>query len=167
MFELYNNDNIIPKSKYDEIYRIIVDNFFDRNKVLVAKRDEIDTKEKYDHWVNTILNTKDYNILIYYDENMIIGFAAYRYIDDYLCLSEVQFNANYKNKGYLRELLKNVIIRTDKDRYNKIFATTKKDNILAQQVLNHIGFVNTENNRYEIECTDLLNWINKKTLTNS
>ena len=140
MFELYNDKNKIPKDKYDVIYNFITDNYFDRCK----DKNQIDSKEAYNNWVNTILTTKDYNILLYYNDNKIIGFISFMYIDNYLCLSEVQFDIKYKNKGYLKNMLKGVIDNSDKSRYNMIYGTINKNNELSKSVFTHIGFVNTK-----------------------
>ena len=161
MYELYNNENKIPKEKYDIIYRFIIDNYFDRNKELGKDRENIDTKEAYNNWVNTILNTKDYNILLYYKDNEIIGFVAFMYKGNYLCLSEVQFDMQYKNKGYLVKMLKEIINKSDKTKYNMIYGTINKNNELSKNVFTHIGFINTEKNRYEISLEDLIKWLEK------
>ena len=110
--------------------------------------------------VNTILNTKDYNILLYYEDNIIIGFIAFMYIDNYLCLSEVQFDKKYKNKGYLKNMLKEVIKVSDKQRYNTVFATINPSNELSKSVFTHIGFINTEKERYEISYDHLFKYLN-------
>ena len=159
MFELYNYDQKIPKNKYDSIYKIIIDNYFDRNKELVSIREEIDTQEAYNNWVNTILNTKDYNVLLYYIDNKIIGFTAFMYIDNELCLSEVQLNIEYKNKGYLKNMLREVIKVSDKTRYSMIYGNINDNNLLSKQVFAHIGFKNTSKNRYEISKEDLNVWL--------
>ena len=159
MFELYDNKKKIPKTKYDVIYKIIVDNYFDRNKELLSKRDEIDTEEAYNNWVNTILNTKNYNILLYYKDNKIIGFTAFMYTNNELCLSEVQLNIEHKNKGYLKNMLREVIKSTDKNKYDIIYGTINKKNLLSKQVFTHIGFKNTDKNRYEITKEKLDDWL--------
>ena len=158
MFELYDNENKITKNKYDIIYKFIIDNYLDRFKD--KKRDEVDTIDAYNNWVNMILNTQNYNILLYYKNNKIIGFIAFMYIDNYLCLSEVQFDINYKNKGYLKDMLKEVINRSDKSKYDKIYENINKNNELSKNVFTHIGFKNLEKNRKEISYNDLLKWIN-------
>ena len=159
MFELYNNENKIPKDKYDIIYRFIIDNYFDRNKELEKDREKIDAKEAYNNWVNTILNTKDYNILLYYKNNQIIGFTSFMYKDDYLCLSEVQFDIKYKNKGYLKNMLKEVIKVSNTKIYKKVYGTINPSNELSKQVFTHIGFINTEKKRYEIDLVNLIEWL--------
>ena len=95
-FELKDFINKIPKEKYDIIYKIIIGNFFTRNKDLLYKRNEIDTKESYNCWINTITNTDGYNILLYYMNNEIVAFCAYMYVSKGLCLSEVQIQKNIK-----------------------------------------------------------------------
>lgn len=160
MFELYNNKNKITKDKYDVIYRFIISNYFDRCKDKLAEKDQIDTKEAYNNWVNTILTTNDYNILLYIENKKIIGFVSFMYTDNYLCLSEVQFDPKYKNKGYLKTMLKGVINYSDRAKYNMIYGTINKNNELSKNVFKHIGFINTEKNRYEISYNNLIKWLN-------
>ena len=156
MFELYSNVNKIPKEKYDVIYKMIVDNYSEWNP------DVIDDADSYNTWVNTILNTEDYYILIYYLDNVIVGFACFMYFDNYLCLSEVGFSKEYKNKGYLRSLLSKVYELSDKSRFNLVYGNVNKKNILSQNVVKHIGFVNTHRNVYEISKDSFEKWLVKK-----
>ena len=159
MFELYSYENKIPKEKYDVIHKIILDNYFEVHPEI--NKDEYDYVNTYNTWVNTILNTKDYYILLYYIDNKIIGFVAFMYKDDYLWLSEVEFNMNYKNKGYLKTLLKKVIDISDKSRYSKVIGQINPKNTLSRAVFTHIGLVNTYKNRFEISLDNLLKWLNK------
>ena len=163
MYEIYNNlDNKITKNVYNVLYNIIIDNYFSRNKQLLLKRNEIDTKEAYNNWVNTICNTKGYNILVYYYENKIIGFISYMYNTKGLCLSEVQIKIEYQNKyNVLRSMLK-ILLREEKVGNSIIICgTINPNNIKSISVFSHIGMVNTEKKWYEISGENLLKWINK------
>ncbi len=153
MFELYSIDNKIPKYKYDYIYNMIKDNYFD-----IRGRNN-DSKEKYNTWVNMILNTKDYYILLYVLNNKIIGFIAFMYHDNYLCLSEIQFDKEHKNTGLLKNLLGEVIRISDKSKYDNIYVTIS-NNELSKDVFEHIGFKYVGGVRYEISYEDLNRWIN-------
>ena len=163
MYEIYNNlDNKITKNVYNVLYNIIIDNYFSRNKQLLLKRNEIDTKEAYNNWVNTICNTKGYNILVYYYENKIVGFISYMYNTKGLCLSEVQIKIEYQNKyNVLRSMLK-ILLREEKVGNSIIICgTINPNNIKSISVFSHIGMVNTEKKLYEISGENLLKWINK------
>ena len=100
MFELYNYENKMPKDKYNKIYKILINNFYKNNN-------EIIKDEKYNNWVNMILNTPNYYILIYSINNNIVGFISYIYIEEGLMLSEVQIKKQYQGKyNILRKMLK-------------------------------------------------------------
>ena len=163
MYEIYNNlDNKITKNVYDVLYSIIIYNYFSRNKQLLLKKNEIDTKEAYNNWVNTICNTKGYNILVYYYENKIVGFISYMYNTKGLCLSEVQIKIEYQNKyNVLRSMLK-ILLREERVGNSIIICgTINPNNIKSISVFSHIGMVNTEKKLYEISGENLLKWINK------
>ena len=163
MYEIYNNlDNKITKNVYDVLYSIIIYNYFSRNKQLLLKKNEIDTKEAYNNWVNTICNTKGYNILVYYYENKIVGFISYMYNIKGLCLSEVQIKIEYQNKyNDLRSMLK-ILLREERVGNSIIICgTINPNNIKSISVFSHIGMVNTEKKWYEISGENLLKWINK------
>ena len=53
MFELYNYENKILKDKYNKIYKILKNNFYKNDN-------EIIKDEKYNNWVNMILNTPNF-----------------------------------------------------------------------------------------------------------
>ena len=159
MFELYGCNFKIPKIKYDEIYKIIIDNYYELNKDKYKTKEEMNKKEFYETWVNTILNTKDYYILIYYIKKDIVGFIAYTYINDCLCLCEVQIKKEYQNQNYLKTMLKEVIDKSDKKRYIFISGTINPKNDKSKQVFTHIGFKNTSNNTYKISYDNLMKWI--------
>lgn len=160
MFELYNLENKIPKEKYDKIYQIIIDNYFERNKDLISKRKEIDTEEAYNNWVKTITTTEDYNIILYYLNNDIVAFVAFTYVTDGLCLSEVQIKKEYQGKLILKQLLKEVLKNCKKSKSKKILGTINPNNKKSIQVFTHIGLKNTINKWYEISYNDLEKWIN-------
>lgn len=148
MFELYSYNNKIKKDKYEIIYEFTLDNYREINK------DMEDSKVAHDVWVNTITNTKDYYILVYY-------INSYMYIDKGLCLSEVQIRKQYQNKGILKVLLKELINRCDKNRSNNICGTISFYNKKSIDIFTHIGMINTNNRWYEISCDNLLKWLNK------
>lgn len=161
MFELYNYENKIPKEKYEFIYKIIVDNYFERNKELRSNRDQIDTKEAYINWTNTILNTPNYYILLFYKDDTIAGFVNYMLDKDILFICEIQFSQKYKNKGYLKQLLKEVINVSKKYKYNKISLMINKNNKISINVFKHIGFKNIRDNYYEISKCLLIDYLEK------
>lgn len=158
MINEYNNDNKITILK--EIYEILIDNV-----CLIYPNTKKD-KEKYNKWFNSIMNSKDYNIITYSINNKIIAFLSYDIIDNNLWISEVQVKDNYKNKGILKELLNHFILNDIINNYNEIYIHINNQNIISQTVFKHIGFKLKDNTIYTIEINELKQYTNKD-LTNN
>ena len=58
-------------------------------------------KENYKKWSNMIINTNNYYVINYFQNNEIIGFLNFCIIDKELWISEVQIKNKYKNKKKL------------------------------------------------------------------
>ncbi len=97
-YKLFDSERRINKNNYEQIYKIIIDNYAIREKLNAKQKKEINTKEVYDAWVKMILTTKNYNIIIFYDNDIIIGFIAFMYDERGLCLSEVQIEKTISQK---------------------------------------------------------------------
>ena len=80
-----------------------------------------------------------------------------------LLISEVQIKEEYQGKNVLSKLLNEFITKIDKNKYNKINAFINSKHIKSKNVFTHIGFINTNNNHYEITNDKLDNYIKKKT----
>ena len=158
MIDEYNNENKINILK--EIYEILIDNV-----CLIYSNTKKD-KEKYNKLFNSIMNSKNYNIITYSINNKIIAFLSYDIIDNNLWISEVQVNDNYKNKGILKELLNQFISNDIINNYNEIYIHINSQNIISQTVFKHIGFKLKDNTIYTIEINELKQYTNKN-LTNN
>ena len=136
-YELFDFDNKITKDKYDKMHKILI-----VNENIITKKDN-SSKEMYDKWVNMILNTKDYNILLCYKAEELVGFIAFMYLDIGLMLSEVQVKKEYQGKEQiLKNMLKELLKISDKSKYNYIYGTIDNNNIKSIDVFTHIGFKN-------------------------
>ena len=90
-YNVYNGTNPIKEEVYSKIYKIIINNYGIREKLNTKELKKKDTVAAYNNWIHTILYTKDYNIVAFYNtSNTIIGFIAFMYTEAGLCLSEVQ-----------------------------------------------------------------------------
>lgn len=155
MFELYNYENKMPKDKYNKIYKILINNFYKNNN-------EIIKDEKYNNWVNMILNTPNYYILIYSINNNIVGFISCIYIEEGLMLSEVQIKKQYQGKyDILRKMLKYICNICDKDKSKYVLGTINDNNEKSKQVFTYIGFKKEKGILYKISFNNLIKWINK------
>ena len=150
-YELYSYENKIPINKCHEMLDILV-KFYDK-----FNGKDNGAKEMYEPWINMIRNTKDYYVLLCYENNKLIAFVNYMYQDKGLMLSEIQVREEYQNKGLLKQLLKKVITKDD-----DIYLTIQKDNIRSQEIFKHIGFIKIEDNLYKISYSSIMKWIDNK-----
>lgn len=152
-FEHYSYNKKISKKKCYEMLDILIKFYNEFNGK------DNGTKEMCDPWINMIRNTKDYYVLLCYENNLLIGFVNYMYQNDGLMLSEVQIREEYQNKGLLKVLLREVIT---KNRCDNILCTIHKNNIKSQNVFTHVGFKLVKDTLYKISYDDLIKWINNK-----
>lgn len=151
-YKLYNGKTI-DNTFLNEMHNILVENY---NKI--NNKDNSST-EMYNEWVNMIRTTKDYNILICLDNNLLVGFICYTYLDIGLMLSEIQIKKEYQGKHILKNMIKNVLMNTN-NTYSKVYATINNDNTKSKEVFTHIGFKNIKGILYEIDKTNLMKWTN-------
>ena len=81
-YELYSYENKIPLDKCYEMLQILI-SFYDEFNGM-----NNGSKDKYEPWINMIRNTKDYYVLLCYENNKLIGFINYMY-QDRQCLNHV------------------------------------------------------------------------------
>lgn len=152
-YKLYNGktiDNIF----LNEMHNILVENY---NKI---NNKDNSSNETYNEWVNMIRTTKDYNILICLDNNLLVGFVCYTYLDIGLMLSEIQIKKEYQVKhNILKNMLRNILVNTN-NTYSKVYATINNDNTKSKEVFTHIGFKNIKGVLYDIDKTNLMKWTN-------
>ena len=79
-YKLYNGKTI-DNTFLNEMHNIIVENY---NKI---NNKDNSNDEMYNEWVNMIRTTEDYNILICSDNDKLVGFICYTYLDIGLILS--------------------------------------------------------------------------------
>lgn len=156
VYKHYNYDNKIPLAKAREVLEIIIPFYNELNGK------DNSSKEMCDPWLKMIRNTKDYNIILLYFDDLLVGFVNYMYQDGYLMISEIQIKKEYQGKhNILRKLLREMLINSEKNRYSKILGTINKKNTKSIEVFAHIGFINIKDNLYQISYDELFNWINK------
>lgn len=156
-YDYFTPDNKIDNETINEIYKIIV---YNENKI---SKEENDTKSNFDAFKNTLLNTPNYYIIVCKLNNEVIAFLSYCYMHLGLLISEVQIKEEYQGKNVLSKLLNEFITKIDKNKYNKINAFINSKHIKSKIVFTHIGFINTNNNHYEITYDKLDSYIKKKT----
>ncbi len=166
MFEFYNCNKKIPEYRYLEMNDILLNDYIYRHGIdEYEKKRKILEGEGFEHWKSMILNDPDYNIILYIDNNKIIGFICYIFLDEKLLLSEVQIRYECHGKDYLRKMLKKLIEINENKYIKTVIGAINTNNKKSQDVFTHIGMVNTDKNLFEISFEDLKKWINKKTRT--
>lgn len=152
-YKLYNRKNI-DNTYLNDMHNILVENY---NKI---NNKDNSSNEMYNEWVNMIRTTEDYNILICLDNNLLVGFVCYTYLDIGLMLSEIQIKKEYQGKhNILKNMLRNILVNTN-NTYSKVYATINNDNTKSKEVFTHIGFKNIKGILYEIDKTNLMKWTN-------
>ena len=160
MFEIYNYINKIPEYRYLKMHEILKDDYINRNGIDKYNKSDFEGNS-FNKWVSMIRNDKNYNIILYIIDNNIVGFITYMFIEDKLCISEVQIIKEYQGKyGILKKLIKKVLSLIDKD-IKEVVLTINDNNTKSKEVFTHIGFSNIKSNWYKIDIDKLLLWINK------
>lgn len=162
MFEIYNAEKKINEKRYIEMHNILKKDFINRHGLEKYKKYSNSFEgEGFKRWVTMLQNTENYHIVLYVLDDEIAGFVCFLYMDNKLCLSEVQIKESFQGKGILKKLLRKTLEISNKDRYNKICATIDNDNYKSQNVFKHIGMKNTQGKWYEITYDEFMKWINK------
>lgn len=139
-FVKYGYKNKINESDYNQVFDIM-SSFYGKSV----------TKESFDKWLESMSNIKDYYFLLYYKENILVGFINYMYTKEGLMLSEVQVRREYQNKGILILMLNYMISNCDIDKFDYVFGTINKSNLIK-----HLGFKLVKDNLYKISKDGLI-----------
>ena len=98
-------------------------------------------------------------MLVAYKDKVLIGFINYYYKDDdYIMLSEIQIRNDYRNKGILRELFKELI---NNNKCNGFYCTINPNNKNSYDVFTYIGFKKIDDRLYKINYRTFNKWLNK------
>lgn len=158
MIKIYDNNiniNVVQK-----MYEILIENLFITYPSFLKERDKYDNKDNFNKWYLSIKNSDNYKIMIYYDNNEIIGFFNYAIIDNELWITEVQIMPFFKKKGILKQFLKQFILTINFKKYNKVYLHINSNNFISQEVFKHIGFKEEKNTIYSININDLNKYLN-------
>ncbi len=164
MFEYYNSINKIPEYRYEEMNQIM----YDFHLKITNNNPSFELHGKnFDNWVNMIRNDENYNIILYIENNKIIGLICYGYYNNELMISEIQIIEEYQYKGLVKILLKEMVKQLDLSRFNGIVCgTIRNDNEHSKQVFTHIGMkpqeednLNKNYKLYKISYDDLVKYL--------
>lgn len=155
-YQIFSNENMPENLILLNMCKILVENY----NMINDTNDSVDIS--FPEWLNMIENTQNYNMLLCFKNEELVGFICYTYIDIGLMLSEVQIKKEYQGKyDILRKMLKQVIDKSDKRLYSDVYGTISSKNLKSQNVFKHIGFENTKGILYKININTLINWINR------
>jgi len=161
MFEYYDSKNKIPEFRY-KIMENILNNFsieLHGIKWFEERRKDFEGKG-HDNWVNMIRNNSNYHIILYIKDGDIKGFLCYEYLNDnQVMICEIQIIREYRYKGYVKKLLKEMMNQINKDKCNTFLAFINSNNEHSINTFTHIGMINT-GKYYEISYDSLNKYLN-------
>lgn len=140
-----------------QMYEILISNLFITYPDL--EKDKHDNKENCLKWINMIKSNNDYHVVVYEENNKVIGYLNYMVIENKMWICEAQVKD--KNKKILKKLITYYIKLKDVSNYDKVTIHINSNNILSQKVFTHIGFKLINNTLYEISMKDLTKWCEK------
>ena len=148
---------VVDLTLLKEMEKIIVENQF------ITYPDYEYKDEYFMMWVNNIRNNPTYRMIVYKENNKILGFLNYAIEgeDNWIC--EIQVLNENKHKGITTKLLNKYVELN----YNikEAIAFIKATNLLSKEVfVNHVGFTPVEgkNNRYKISIDKLKEYLKNK-----
>jgi len=148
---------VVDLTLLKEMEKIIVENQF------ITYPDYEYKDEYFMMWVNNIRNNPTYRMIVYKENNKILGFLNYAVEgeDNWIC--EIQVLNDNKHKGITTKLLNKYVELN----YNikEAIAFIKATNLLSKEVfVKHVGFTPVEgkNNRYKISIDKLKEYLKNK-----
>lgn len=124
---------------------------------------QVITNEMKNEWVNMILNTPDYYIIVCKINDEVVAFLSYCIVDIGLMLSEIQIKEEFQGKlSIFRKIIREFINKIDLNQYDKIYATINGKHIKSKEAFTHIGFVNKCGILYEANTKSILEWLEEE-----
>lgn len=121
------------------------------------------TNEMKNEWVDMILNTPDYYIIVCKINEEVVAFLSYCIVNIGLMLSEIQIKEEFQGKlDVFRKIIKEFISKIDINKNDKVYATINSKHTKSKEVFTHIGFTNKVGILYEANTKDILKWLEEK-----
>ena len=143
---------------YKEMHSILIENQY------ITYPDYQDKEEYFDMWVKNLKAEEDYNIILYKEDERILGFLNFGTINGENWIAEIQVKDDFKNTGITTRLLKAYVDYNKDKNIDIIIAHINPNNELSQKVfLGHVGFkpIEDRKNKYYIKYETLVNYLNK------
>ena len=107
-----------------------------------------------------IKTTSNYYVILYIENNQVIGFLNFCINNNKLWISEIQIKNEYKNKGILKRLTKKFVTLKQIKNFNSVIIHINKENNLSKKVFSHIGYKLVKESIYSIDLLKLVEWVN-------
>lgn len=160
MLKLYSG-NEINNNILKQMYSILIDNLFITYPSFLDNKEKHDNLENQKRWFNMIKTTSNYYVILYLENNQVIGFLNFCINNNKLWISEIQIKNEYKNKGILKKLIKKFVTLKQAKNFNSVIIHINKKNNLSKKVFSHIGFKLVKESIYSIDLLKLIKWVNK------
>lgn len=160
MLKLYSG-NEINNNILKQMYSILIDNLFITYPSFLDNKEKHDNLENQKRWFNMIKTTSNYYVILYLENNQVIGFLNFCINNNKLWISEIQIKNEYKNKGILKKLIKKFVTLKQAKNFNSVIIYINKKNNLSKKVFSHIGFKLVKESIYSIDLLKLIKWVNK------
>lgn len=158
LFKHYNYINKISFENCKLMHNILKADYIKKNNINLYNKMNYET-DGFQKWINMISNDKNYNIILCFDKEKLIGFLTYMIIEQNLILCEIQIIPEYQKKYRIfRKLLTEI---PKLDNISKVKCTIKKNNLHSIECFTNIGMKNTNDLWYEIDYNNFIKWINK------
>ena len=143
----------MTKEIIDEMFEVLSSNI-----KIINSNIEI-TEKDYLTWKSNILSNKKLRTIIIKD-NILRGYLQYIIIDNEVWICEIQIRDDNKHdKVTLKRLLSQLIKESNIGKEIIIYGNINPINKHSIDVFTHIGFINKENNKYEINGYKLIKYI--------
>ena len=138
------------------IYKNLHLNFV--NKYFKNKKQQQKIHKNHNEWYKIHISSFDYSIYIFEDEeNNFVAMISYKTLNDTAKVN-IYLNKDYRNKGYLREILSesiNKFLNENKD-IKYLQANILEENIVSKKLFENLGFM--YNDKKEI-CNDGMEYL--------
>lgn len=159
MLKLYSG-NEINNNILKQMYSILIDNLFITYPNFLDNKEKHDNQENQKRWFNMIKTTSNYYVILYIENNQVIGFLYFCINNNKLWISEIQIKNEYKNKGILKKLIKKFVTLKQVKNFNSVIIHINEENNLSKKVFSHIGFKLIKESIYSINLLKLIKWAN-------
>ena len=112
-----------------------------------------DKEKNYQIYLSRAVPHFDYNVLLFDDNNIVVGYLQYRIIDQSIYLDDIQIKSGHQNKGYLKEMIETAIPHIPNNTKN-IYCSIEKANFTARSIAEkyHLKEVSESEDGFMVIC---------------